>query len=228
MLEINRIYNMDCLEGMRQMPDESVDLVIADPPYGIGESNEKNLSRGTLAKPKDYGSYDWDKERLEKSYFDEMLRVSKNQLIFGGNYYIDYLHPSPCWIVWDKDNGNNDFADCELIWGSFTSAVRLFKWRWNGMLKERPEERFHPTQKPVALIEWLVENYSEVGATILDPFIGSGTTAVACKKLNRNFIGFEREKKYCDIAEKRLRGTQPLLPEVLKAKPSKLEAFCGE
>lgn len=207
-LELNKIYNMDCIDGMKQISDKSVDLVLTDPPYGIGENNERNLSRGTLAKPGDYGHYEWDKKRIEKKYFDEIFRISKNQIIFGGNYYIDFLHPSMCWIVWDKDNGGCDFADCELAWTSFNKAVRKFKWKWHGFFQEytnhRKEKRYHPTQKPLALFEWILEKYSKPGDLILDPFVGSGTTAIACKKLKRNFICIDINPKYCDITNDRL------------------------
>ena len=208
MLELDQIYNMDCLEGMKLLPDKCIDLVLTDPPYGIGETNEKNLSRGNWAKPTDYGHYDWDKQKISKEYFDEMFRVSKNQIIFGGNYYIEYLKNSSCWIVWDKKNGNNDFADCELAWTSFKTAVRKFDWRWNGMLQEKPswkEKRYHPTQKPVLLMMKIIDTYSKENQVILDPFMGCGSILIACQKLNRHFIGFEINPDYCKIAEKDLR-----------------------
>lgn len=198
---------MDCLEGMKAIPDKSVDLVLTDPPYGIRESNEKNKSRGCLAKTTDFGHYDWDKERISKDRFNEMFRISKNQIIFGGNYYIDYLKPGPCWIVWDKDNGNTDFADCELAWGSFDKAVRKFKWRWQGMLQEDmldKEERVHPTQKPIELFKWILERYTESGAIVLDPFLGSGTTLRACRETDRIGLGFEINPGYERIIQERM------------------------
>jgi site-specific DNA-methyltransferase (adenine-specific) len=135
-----------------------------------------------------------------------MMRVSKNQIIFGGNYFIEYLKNSPCWIVWDKDNSGN-FADCELAWASFKTAVRKFKWRWNGMLQEdmkHKESRYHPTQKPVELMKWILNKYSKPTDLILDPFLGSGTTAIAAKQIHRRYIGIEISQKYCDIARQRL------------------------
>lgn len=206
---INKVICGDCLEIMKHIPDGAVDLVLTDPPYGIGESNEKNMSRGNWANPTDYGYYNWDKERMSLSQCKMLMAVSKNQIIFGGNYFIDYLYPTPCWIVWDKDNGKSDFADCELAWGSFDSTVRKFKWRWQGMLQEKmgkqKEFRVHSTQKPLALMRWIVEKYSAPNQLILDPFLGSGTTAVACKQLGRRFIGIEINPDYCKIAEDRLR-----------------------
>jgi len=204
---INKIICGDCLEVMKEMPDKCVDLVLTDPPYGINENPYRVANRGKLAKTRYYGEWDWDKERIEKKHFDEIFRISKNQIIFGGNYYLDYLHPTSCFIVWDKDNFGNDFADCELAWTSFKSAVRIFKWRWSGMLQEymsNKEIRQHPTQKPLALFTWILKKYSKESDLILDPFLGSGTTAEACKLLHRNFIGIEINPEYCKIAEERL------------------------
>jgi len=209
----------DCLDVMQRYPDNHFDLILTDPPYGIGESNEKNMSRGGITgfdgkkkskiiKGTDYGHYEWDKERLDKRYFDGMSRVSKNQIIFGGNYYIDYLKPTSCMIVWDKDNGNTDFADCELAWTSFKTAVRLFKYRWNGMLQgdmKNKEERVHPTQKPVPLFEWILKNYSKTGDKILDPFCGSGTTLEACMNLNLDCLAVDISDEWVGHYVKRLR-----------------------
>jgi len=205
--QLNTIYNEDCLETMKIMPDNYVECILTDPPYGIGESAGKNKSGGNLAIAKDYGNEKWDNQRVSEYHIEEMLRVSKNIILFGGNYYADLLPASNCWIVWDKDNGGNDFADCELAYTSFNTAVRKFKWRWNGMLQENmknKETRYHPTQKPLPLMKWVLENYTKEGDLIYDPFLGSGTTAVACKSLGRNYIGSEISKEYCKIAEKRL------------------------
>jgi len=206
MTNINIICG-DCGEELKQYPDNHFDLILTDPPYGIGESNEKNLSRGKLAECTDFGHYDWDNQIPSADIFREILRVSKNQVIFGGNYFIEHLHNSSCWIVWDKDNGSNDFADCELAWTSFKSAVRLFKWRWNGMLQERmnwKEKRLHPTQKPIELFRWIIKKYTKSGDLICDPFMGSGTTVIACNQLGRRCIGIEINDDYCEIAKKRL------------------------
>jgi len=216
MLELNKIYCMNCLDGLKQLPDNSIDLILTDPPYGINigskvggdspfGSKKCNVVPTNIAKVKEYTPFD-DSTIPSEEIFKEMFRVSKNQIIFSGNYFVEHLKNSPCWIVWDKDNSGN-FADCELAWTSFKTAVRKFKWRWNGMLQEKmnwKEKRFHPTQKPVPLFKWILENYSEKDMIILDPFIGSGTTAIACKQLGRKFIGFEISQKYVDIANKRL------------------------
>lgn len=205
---LNKIICGDCLEVMRQMPDKCVDLVLTDPQYGIGEARNDNSSRSCLAQSKDYGCHSWDDSIPEPEYFSEMVRVSKNQIIFGGNYFIESLSNSPCWLVWDKDNGDNDFADCELAWTSFKSAVRKFKYRWQGMLQEdmkHKEKRVHPTQKPLALFEWILNLYSKPTDIILDPFLGSGTTVAACINLKRQYIGIEISPEYCAIAEERIR-----------------------
>ena len=205
-IKINKIYNMDCLELMRKLPDEYFDLIITDPPYGLN-INQKNASRGKLAIAKDYGKCEWDKEIPSAEHFKEMLRVSKNQIIFGGNYFTDYLYPSSCWIVWDKDNGDNDFADCELGWVSFPKAVRKFKFRWNGMLQENmkwKDKRVHPTQKPKALGRWILQKFAIKGDLIFDPFAGSGSFLIACKELGFDFVGCEIDKDYCEIINERL------------------------
>ncbi len=202
------IYNNDCLLVMPAL--RPIDIIITDPPYGIGETNEKNLTRGTLAKPKDYGKYNWDKTKVAPIYMEMLKYVSRHQIIFGGNYYKE-LGETKCFLVWDKDNGNNDFADCELAWTNFDKAVRKIKYRWNGMLQENmaeKEERFHPTQKPLGLMIKIIEDYTNASDIILDPFMGSGTTLVAAKALGRKAIGIEMNKQYCDIAVKRLAGVQ--------------------
>lgn len=213
---MNKVICGDCLEVMKSIPDKSIDLVLTDPPYGISvdtrmhkTSNQK--SGNGLALKGSYINTNWDNSIPEGKIFNEMFRVSKNQIIFGGNYFIENLHNSPCWIVWDKDNGTTNFADCELAWTSYSSPIRKFKYRWNGMLQEdmaNKETRFHPTQKPVGLLERILDKYSKLGNTILDPFLGSGSTAIACRQLSRNFIGIEINPDYCKIAEDRLAQTE--------------------
>jgi site-specific DNA-methyltransferase (adenine-specific) len=205
---INTVICADCLDIMRQLPDKCISLCLCDPPYGIGESNEKNARRGDICSVTNYGSYSWDKGKISDEYIIEIKRISKNQIIFGGNYYGSILGDTSCYIVWDKDNGCNDFADCELAWTSFKTAVRKFKYRWNGMLQENmrdKEKRIHPTQKPVALFEWILKLYSKPGDIILDPFLGSGTTVAACINLERQYIGIEISPDYVFAAEQRIK-----------------------
>jgi len=204
---LNKILLGDCLDIMREMPDKCVDLVLTDPPYGIGESNERNATRENACRPTDYGHYAWDSKRIPPEYFDEIRRISQNQIIFGGNYYGSILGDTSCYIVWDKDN-TGDFADCELAWTSFKTAVRKFKYRWNGMLQENmrdKEKRIHPTQKPVALFEWCLSRYSKPGDIILDPFLGSGTTVAACINLERQYIGIEISPDYVLASQQRIK-----------------------
>jgi DNA modification methylase len=202
------IYNADCREILPELP--KVDLVLTDPPYGIGESMGKNKNRGLLASAKDYGYSEWDKKVIDWDLIEMIIQNAKNSIIFGGNYYP--VPPSSKWLIWDKDNGDNDFADCEMAWTNLKGSVRLFKYTWNGMLQENmknKEIRQHPTQKPAPLMKWCIEQAGEP-KTILDPFMGSGTTLRAAKDLNRKSIGIELEEKYCEIAAERLR--QEVLP----------------
>ena len=203
----------DCLIEMKKMPDKSIDLVLTDPPYGIGVCKNGTVGGENLAKVKDYGKCEWDYKTPTFQYFKEMRRISQNQIIFGGNYFIEHLTNTPCFIVWDKDNTGN-FADCELAWTSFKTATRIIKYTWNGFIQGNMKEkdyRQHPTQKPLSVMKWILEKYSEDNQTIIDPFMGSGTTGVACKELGRNFIGIEIDKNYFSIAEKRIaQSTQEL------------------
>ena len=200
---------MDCMQGMKEFPDKYFDLAIVDPPYGIGENGDKNHTRSKLAKAKNYKAFSGnDIEPPDKEYFDELFRVSKNQIIWGANHFISKIpYDSSCWIIWDKDNGDNDFADCELAWTSFDSAVRKFKYRWNGMLQENmknKESRIHPTQKPVALYEWLLNRYANPNDVILDTHVGSASSLIACHNTNHKFVGFELDEYYYKVSKQRL------------------------
>lgn len=199
------LYLGDCLEIMPKLA--RVDWIITDPPYGIGESNRRNLSRHRNGVSINYVGSDFDNERLSAEYFNAMMAVSNNQIIFGGNYYTDYLKPVPSWVVWDKLN-SGDFADCEMAWCSNGGAAKMFRYMWNGMIKQKPEKRYHLTQKPLDLMLWIVRTYTKLGQVILDPFMGSGTTGVACKLLHRRFVGIEKDAHYFDIAAKRIAETQ--------------------
>lgn len=198
------IYHGDCRTILPSLP--KVDLVLTDPPYGIGEGNQKRiLSRSNIAKARDYGHAEWDSRPPDKELLKIVLNHSRWKILWGGNYF-DGLSAQRGWLVWDKDNGANDFADCELAWTNLESAVRKFKWRWAGMLQQNMSEkdvREHPTQKPVALMAWCIERVNNC-QTILDPFMGSGTTLRAAKDLGRKAIGIEIEERYCEIAARRL------------------------
>ena len=197
----------DCMNVMKNYKDNHFDLAIVDTPYGIGEDGAKNHSRDRLAKATKYTPKNWDKSPPTKEYFDELIRISKNQIIFGANHFISRIpYDSSCWIVWDKDN-TGDFADCELAWTSFKSAVRKFRFRWNGMLQENmknKEIRILPTQKPVKLYEWLLHNYSQKGQKILDTHLGSGSIAIACHYFGCDLVGIEIDKEYYEKAKERV------------------------
>ena len=206
---INLIHG-DSLQALKGYADNHFDIAIVDPPYGIGESSNANKSRSKLAKSKDYGYKNWDDNPPEKEYFNELKRISKNQIIFGANHFIENIPEanSSCWVVWDKVNGDNDFADCELAYCSFKTAVRKISLRWHGMLQhnmKNKENRVHPTQKPVQLYKWLLENYTNENDLILDTHLGSGNIAIACHYMKRNLIGYEIDKEYYDAACKRFK-----------------------
>ena len=204
---ISETYNMDCMEYMRQFPDKHFELAVVDPPYGIDAASDVrgDTKYGKAAtKSKSYGKKDWDNYKPNLEYFQELRRVSKNQIIWGANHFLGWK--SSCWIVWDKDN-SGDFADCELAYTSFSTAVRKFKFRWNGMLQQNmkdKETRIHPTQKPVALYDWIYKNYLPNGGKVLDTHLGSGSNRIAADKAgNIDFWGYELDKDYYDAQEKR-------------------------
>ena len=195
------IYNQDCLEAMKEMKDNQFDLAIVDPPYGIGAS-EMTMGSGKNKKYKK--GKKWDNETPTQKYFNEIQRVSKNQIIWGGNYFADKLKPTRCYIFWDKGiNGDCDFADGELAWCSFDKVLRKAPIRYKGFLGA-DNIRIHPTQKPVKLYEWLLMNYAKEGDTILDTHLGSGSIAIACHNLGYDLTGYEIDKEYFKAAKKRI------------------------
>jgi site-specific DNA-methyltransferase (adenine-specific)/modification methylase len=177
------------------------DAIVTDPPYGIGEDAARVASRGKLAAPKDYGEFDWDKSPATPEQIELIRSCSRYQIIFGGNYF--ELGPTSCWLIWDKQNGDNDFADCELAWTNLPKAVRRIYWRWNGMIRKGHEERFHPTQKPEGVMSWTLTHIPDA-ASVCDPFMGSGTTGVAAVRAGRKFSGIERDERYFDVACRRI------------------------
>ena len=195
------LYHGDSREIVPSL--QPVDAVVTDPPYGIGESRKNNPSRSKLAKAKDYGKSDWDDKPAPDWLMALLREKSRWQVVFGGNFYA--MPASSCWLVWDKENGASDFADCELAWTNFPKAVRLKRWMWNGMLRAGKEDRGdHPTQKPIKIMEWALSLVPEPNQTILDPFMGSGTTGVACVSMGRQFIGIEARQDYFDSACRRI------------------------
>lgn len=198
----------DSIEAIKEYPDGFWDLAIVDPPYGIGESGDKNHTRGKLATAKDYKAFHGDDlEAPSREFFDELIRVSKNQIIWGGNHFISRIpYDSSCWIVWDKDNGASDFADCELAWTSFETAVRRFKWKWQGMLQQdmkNKQKRIHPTEKPIQLYKWLLEKYANKGDKILDTHGGSMSIAIACWDMGFDLDLWEKDPHYYEAGRNR-------------------------
>ncbi len=205
-----RLYQGDCLDVLPTLA--GVDAVVTDPPYGIGKNNivpfvrtERNSKGRTGAG--DF--FDWD-ETKKTTEVIAASRIAKVAVIWGGNYYADVLPAARCWFVWDKLNSGN-FSDFEMAWTSLDSASKMFRYMWNGMIKRKPETRYHPTQKPLDLMRWCVCMATKPGDTVLDPFMGSGTTGVACRMEGRNFIGIELDPHYYAIAERRIANAQPPL-----------------
>jgi len=203
------LLHCDCMDYMATVPDKYFDLAIVDVPYGIGENGDRNKSRSRRAIAKDYKAFaGGDVSAPEKTYFDELLRISKNQIVWGANHFISKIPiDSSCWIVWDKNNGMNDFADCELAWSSFDTAVRRFLYTWAGFRQgetnQSIEKRIHPTQKPVKLYEWLLTNYAKKGQKVFDSHLGSGSSAIAAHYFGVDFVGCELDKYYFDAAKAR-------------------------
>lgn len=212
------LYLGDCMEVMQGL--DKVDAVVTDPPYGIGESKNDNKSRSKLAVSKDYKKSNWDDQPASESQILAMKNISQHQIIFGGNYF-QGLGSTSCWLIWDKQNGDNDFADCELAWTNLNKAVRRLYWRWHGMIRKGDDVREHPTQKPLGVIQWCLTHVPNA-KTILDPFMGSGTTLVACVKEQRKGIGIELDPDYFDIACKRVEEAyrQPSLFQAQGATPA--------
>ena len=198
----------DCMDYMATMADKSVDLCLTDPPYGIGADAGFGVVRGFggIGTPIASRCYDdvWDCQRPNKSVFDAIINKSKLCLVFGGNYFADILPSSTHWLVWDKLNTMPTFSDCELVWtNSKRKSVMKYVHEYNGLIGKE-QKRVHPTQKPVALFSWCLNNYSKAGDTIFDPFAGSFTTAIACIRTGRKYICIEKEPKYFEIGVKRI------------------------
>ena len=205
---MTNITNEDCMELMSRFPDNHFELAIVDPPYGIKESSRKRentvSSKWKNPKKKIHNTKEWDNEIPSANYFNELFRVSKNQIVWGANYMVEHLPPSMGWIFWDKKNGNSDFSDGEFAYTSFKKGSRQFEWLWSGFRKQEPETRIHPTQKPVKLYEWLLMNYAKEGDKILDTHLGSGSIAIACHNLGFDLTACEIDKDYFDAAMKRI------------------------
>ncbi len=199
-IEPNTFICADSIEVLREIPDKVFDLCLTDPPYGIDYGNAGGFSakHGWATRR---GAAEWDLQRPSGIYFSEMLRVSESALIWGGNYFTDFLFPSMGWVVWDKGQRNFSLADAELAWYSKDKALRIFEFSRGACVAEG--KHGHPTQKPVALFVWCLLNYSKPGDLIIDPFCGSGTTAMACHKTGRKFLCIDKDEEYIKIAQQR-------------------------
>ena len=217
-------YNMDCMQGMKEFPDKYFDLAIVDPPYGRKEHGGRNRSgyvrqkNGSKIFVKDgqYENRKWDNEPPSEEYFNELMRVSKNQIIFGCNYF-DYPLIGGR-IVWDKCNDGSDQSDAEIAYCSMNDRIDIFRYMWRGMFqgksitegttqqgnKRLNEKRIHPTQKPIALYEWLLNRYAKPNDIILDTHVGSASSLIACYNTNHKFVGFELDEYYYKVSKQRL------------------------
>jgi site-specific DNA-methyltransferase (adenine-specific) len=194
------VHLMDCIEGMKQYPDKWFQLAVCDPPYGIG-ANKMTLGNG---KKRVYrGVNDWDNSIPSEEYFKELFRVSKNQVVWGGNYMTEHLKPTSSWLFWDKGTGNNDFADGELAWTSFGGALRKITKSWVGANAKDESKRIHVTQKPIYLYDWICHNYAKPDFKILDTHLGSGSSRIAAHKHGLDFTGFELDAEYFEKGNKR-------------------------
>lgn len=205
-MTISETYNENCMALMARYPDKHFDLAVVDPPYGINMDIRRMNGSRVEKKIKSILHF-WDNSIPNKDYFSELIRVSKKQIIWGGNYMTDYLPPSKCWIFWDKKTGENSYGDGELAWTSFDGVIKKFTLFWSGAhAKEKNEyDRIHPTQKPVALYSWIFANYAKPGQLILDTHLGSGSSRIAADKAGLNFVGCELDADYFAAQEKRWR-----------------------
>ena len=199
------VYNCDCMDLLKQTPDNYYELSIVDPPYGI---NVTKMTLGNGKKKINRGNSDWDSKTPDLKYFKELRRVSKNQVIWGANYMTENLPPSMGWIYWDKGTGLNDFSDGELAYTSFNRALRSYKVGWVGANAKDKDGRFHPTQKPVKLYEWILMNYAKEGDKILDTHRGSASLDIACDNLGFDLVTCELDTNYFNDGNKRLKQHQ--------------------
>lgn len=208
-MSLSHVENCDNMDFMRIYPDKFFDLAIIDPPYGISETSYRDAAPGknAAAKKKDYHTELWKQEKPSIEYWNELFRVSKNQIVWGGNYFTNNLSESRCWLIWDKCTQDSLFADVEMAWTSFQNSAKLFTYRWNGMLQQdmkNKEIRIHPTHKPIALYTWILKNCAKPGFKILDTHLGGGgSSRIASYDLGYEFYGCELDNIYFEAQEKR-------------------------
>ena len=203
----SEVYNEDCVEGLKRFSDNHFDLAIVDPPYGIGAGSKSFINRNTANKraEKFYKDNDWDKCTPDAEYWKQLMRVSKNWIVWGGNYFTEYLPPARCFIVWDKKTGANSYADCELALTNIDSNARIITKFWLGAHAQDDDGRIHPTQKPIMVYDFIYQNYAKEGYKILDTHLGSGSNRISAQKNGFDFTGFEIDKDYYEAQEKRFK-----------------------
>lgn len=201
--------NVDCMEYLVTIPDKYFALAIVDPPYGIGASSVAFKNGTSKSEKPYYQEEDWDTERPGENYFGELRRVSKNQIVWGGNYFADYLGAFRCYIVWDKTIHGNSYADCELAWTSFDAVARYYR---KNIAQVNVEGRIHPTQKPITLYDFTLKHFAKCGDNILDTHMGSGSSRISCFKAGLNFVGCEKNAAHFAAQEERWQTFQKQLP----------------
>lgn len=193
-IELNQAFNMDCFEFMKELPDKCIDLVLTDPPYGIGISGQKENKRGKKSDRKFHEEKEWDNTIPSKEIFEQIFRISKNQIIWGGNYFVKHLSEGhKGWIYWNKGQDGLTMSDGELAYSSFDYPLRSYVLNRVHLMKDGT---IHPTQKPLKLFKWCLEKYAPENAIVFDPFLGSFTTAVACHHYKLNWLGCEKDPDY--------------------------------
>jgi site-specific DNA-methyltransferase (adenine-specific) len=200
---LSTVYLMDCIEGMKQFPDKIFDLAVVDPPYGIGAGSKKFINGTSKTVKSYYKENDWDTERPALEFFTELKRVSKNQIVWGGNYFADLLGAFRCFIFWDKTIHGNSYADGELAWTSFDGVARYYR---KNIAQVNSEGRMHPTQKPITLYDYIFTNFASEGNLILDTHLGSQSIRIAANKAGLDFVGFEIDREYYDNGNKRFKN----------------------
>jgi len=209
------LYNCDCIPELKKFKENHFDIAIVDPPYGIGMGGNaqiKSISNRPNWKGNKYDIKKWDNARPTKDYFDEIKLKCENQIIWGGNYFTDYLFPSKGWLVWDKNfSHNKNFSHGEIAWTSFNTILRLFKFSATGI--NFSQNKIHPTEKPVALYRWILKHYAYKGNKIIDTHLGSGSNAIACLDYGINFTGYEIDADYFQDIKKRIITHTELLNE---------------
>lgn len=215
-------YNIDCMVGMARYPDKYFDLAIVDPPYFQGVTNRKFYGREvskTGVKRLCSSSDKWDLNIPSLNYYEQLKRVSRHQIIWGINYFVDFIDVPVGRIIWDKINDTSTFSNCEVASNSLITSVKVFRYEWNGMLQgdmKNKESRIHPTQKPIALYKWLLKNYAKTGNLILDTHVGSASSLIACHDMGFDAVGFEMDADYYKASKRRLDDfmAQPKIEEM--------------